>query len=174
MLPKSKACRAFFHCSRGATAVEFALVATPFLALLTALLQTSLVLFASRVLDEAVEQASRQILTGRALSMTASDFGQLVCDNAHAMFTCGDIMVNVQSYASFSGANALTPTLTFDSRGNVTNQWAFNVGKANEIVVVQVMYQWPIMLGPLGYNLSTLPNGNRLMVSTAVFKNEPY
>ncbi len=174
MLPKSKACRAFIHCSRGATVVEFALVATPFLALLIALLQTSLVLFASRVLDEAVEQASRQILTGRALSMTASDFGQLVCDNTHAMFTCSDIMVNVQSYASFSGANALPPTLAFDSQGNVTNQWTFNVGKANEIVVVQVMYQWPIMLGPLGFNLSTLRNGNRLMVSTAVFKNEPY
>lgn len=41
-------------------------------------------------------------------------------------------------------------------------------------MVVQVMYQWPIVLGPLGFNLSNLSNGNRLLVSTAVFKNEPY
>ena len=31
-----------------------------------------------------------------------------------------------------------------------------------------------VVLGPLGFNLSNLGNGNRLLVSTAVFKNEPY
>jgi hypothetical protein len=41
-------------------------------------------------------------------------------------------------------------------------------------VVVQVLYQWPIVLGPLGFNLSNLANGNRLLVSSNVFKREPY
>jgi len=36
------------------------------------------------------------------------------------------------------------------------------------------MYQWWIVLGRIGFNLASLANGNRLLVSTAVFKNEPY
>jgi len=56
----------------------------------------------------------------------------------------------------------------------VTNQWSYSPGNPGDIVVVQVMYQWPVVLGPLGFNLSNVGNGNRLLVSTAVFKNEPY
>jgi hypothetical protein len=35
------------------------------------------------------------------------------------------------------------------------------------------MYIWPVMLGPLGFNLSNLSNGNRLIMSSAAFQNEP-
>ena len=58
--------RAFFRCRKGATAVEFALVAAPFLALLVGILQSALVFFASRVLDEVTEEASRNLMTGQA------------------------------------------------------------------------------------------------------------
>jgi Flp pilus assembly protein TadG len=58
--------KGYARCNRGASAVEFALIAAPFLALLVAILQTALVFFAGRVLDETTEQASRYILTGQA------------------------------------------------------------------------------------------------------------
>ncbi len=58
----------FARSCKGATAVEFALVAAPFIALLMALVQTGLVFFAERVLDETVEEASRIIMTGQAQS----------------------------------------------------------------------------------------------------------
>ena len=45
----------------GATAVEFGLVAAPFLALLVAILQTGIVFFAGRVLDEIAAEASRYL-----------------------------------------------------------------------------------------------------------------
>jgi hypothetical protein len=64
--------------------------------------------------------------------------------------------------------------LTFDSKGKVTNGWTYAPGNPGDIVVVQVMYQWPVYLGPLGFDLSNLANGNRLLISTAVFKTEPY
>ena len=38
---------------------------------------------------------------------------------------------------------------------------------------MQVMYQWPVFLGPLGFNLSNLPNNKRLLMATAVFRIEP-
>jgi hypothetical protein len=83
-------------------------------------------------------------------------------------------MINVQNYASFAAAQTATPTLTFDAHGNVTNQWSWSPGAAGGVVVMQVMYQWPVWLGPLGFNLSNLSNGNRLLISTVAFKTEPY
>jgi len=168
--------KAMLKSSDGATAVEFGLVAAPFVALLVALLETMLVFFAGRILDVAVFQASRQILTGQAQksNMSQAGFAAAVCNSVYALFTCNKLMINVQTYASFGTAGTGTPTLTFDAQGNVTNSFQWNPGGPNDIVVVQVLYQWPIILGPLGFNLSNLSNGNRLMASTSVFKNEPY
>jgi len=161
---------------RGAAALEFGLVAAPFLALLVALFQTAMVFFASRVLDEIVSKTSRYIMTGQAqqAGMSASGFAAYVCNQTLALFNCDDFMINVQNYNSFSSVTTSTPALTFNGTGQVTNSWAWSPGNPGDIVVVQVMYQWPVVLGPLGFNLSNLSNGNRLLVSTAVFKNEPY
>jgi Flp pilus assembly protein TadG len=162
----------------GATAVEFGLVAAPFLALLVAIFQTGIVFLAARVLDEVVAQSSRYIMTGQAQTgsppMTQSGFATYVCSNTFALFTCGNLMINVQNYASFSAANVSTPNLTFNANGTVSNTWNWSPGNPGDIIVVQVMYQWPIVLGPLGFNLANLSNGNRLLISTAVFRNEPY
>jgi len=166
----------FVRCRKGATVVEFALVAAPFLAVLVAIFQATLVFFAGRVLDETTEQASRYIMTGQAQTsdMTKAGFATWVCGQTFALFNCNNFMINVQNYADFASANATTPTLTFNGAGQVNNSWSFNTGNPGDIVVVQVLYQWPIVLGPLSFNLSNLANGNRLLVSTAVFKNEPY
>ena len=168
-------CR-FFRCDKGATIVEFALVAAPFMALLVALFQTALVFFAERVLDETTEQASRYIMTGQAqqANMTQSGFATYVCQNTFALFNCKNFMINVQSYNSFAAASTTTPTLTFNAQGQVTNQWTYSPGNPGEVVIVQVMYQWPVVLGPLGFNLSNVSNGNRLLISTAAFRNEPF
>ena len=174
--------RDFIRCRKGATAVEFALVATPFIALLVAILQTVLVFFAQRILDEVTEEASRYIMTGQAQTggVTQTGFGNYLCTSANtsslvgALFTCSNIMINVQNYAAFASANTSTPTITYNPNGTVSNNWSYNAGNAGDIVVVQVMYQWPVVLGPLSFNLGNLSNGNRLLISTAVFKNEPY
>jgi Flp pilus assembly protein TadG len=160
----------------GAAALEFGIVAAPFLALLVALFQTAMVFFASRVLDEIVANASRYVMTGQAQTsgMTQAGFANYVCGQTLALFNCQNFMINVQNYGSFSLISTATPALNFDGSGNVTNNWAWSPGSPGDVVVVQVMYQWPVILGPLGFNLSNLANGNRLLVSTSVFKNEPY
>ena len=61
----------FIKDRKGATAVEFALVATPFLALVVALIQTFLVFFAQSILENTVRQAARQILTGQTQTADA-------------------------------------------------------------------------------------------------------
>ena len=166
----------FIRRTEGATVVEFGLVVAPFIALLFAILQTVLVFFAGRVLDTAVSQSARLILTGQAqdAGYTQTAFANAVCTKIYAMFTCGNLMIDVQTASSFANANTSSPTLTFDKNGNVTNGWQYQPGNPGDIVVVRVMYQWPVFLGPLGFNLSNLSNGKRLLLSTAAFKNEPY
>lgn len=175
-LTKCRRWRSFCADQTGATAVEFALVATPFIALLVALIQTFLVFFAQQLLETAVNQSSRQILTGQAQAqnMTQAQFATLVCSNLPILFNCNNLMIDVEVAGSWTGASTGAPSLTFDNKGNVTNTWQFSPGSPGDIVVVRIMYQWPVFMGPLGFNLANLPNGNRLIMASTAFQNEAY
>lgn len=175
-ITKRRRWRAFFADRKGATAVEFALVGAPFVALLGALIQTFLVFFAQQLLETAVNASSRAILTGQAQAqnMNPTQFASAVCSNLPILFNCANLMIDVQVAGSWSSANTGTPTLTFDANGNVTNSWQFNTGNQGDIVVVRVMYQWPVFMGPLGFNLANLSNGNRLIMASTAFMNEAY
>jgi Flp pilus assembly protein TadG len=172
---------AFIKDRKGATAVEFALIATPFLALIAALIQTFLLFFAQSQLEWAVRQSARQILTGQVQSQDASltptqavtAFHQTVCNNAAILFTCGGVMVDVRVAGQWSAANVGTPALTYDSNGNVNNVWQFNPGNAGDIVIVRVMYLWPVFFGPIAFNMANQANGSRLIMASAAFQNEP-
>src|SRR5437016_8109004 len=65
----------------GAAAVEFALVAVPFLALLFAIIETALVFFAGQYLETLVADSSRLIMTGQVQSQgtTQSQFLNQLC-----------------------------------------------------------------------------------------------
>jgi Flp pilus assembly protein TadG len=160
----------------GTAAIEFAIVGGPFIALLAAIMQTALVFFAGRILDNAVFETGRLLLTGQAQTakLSQANFAQDVCAQLPLFFDCSKLMVDVQSASSFATANTAVPTLTFNEAGQVTNTWQYQPGGPGAIVVMRVMYQWPIFLGPLGAGLANLPNGHRLLMSAAAFKNEPY
>jgi Flp pilus assembly protein TadG len=168
--------RAFAADRTGATAVEFALIGAPFIALLVALIQTFLVFFAQQLLESVVTQSSRSILTGQAQgqSLTQSQFAQLVCSNVRILFNCSNLMIDVQVAGAWTSANAGSPSLSYNGSGSVTNTWQYNPGVQGDIVVVRVMYLWPVFLGPLGFNLSNQPNNNRLIMASTAFKNEAY
>src|ERR1043165_8014304 len=74
----------FLRRADGAAAVEFALVAAPFIALIAAIFQVGLIIYATQSLQTATAAATRLILTGQAQTqnMTASQFGQALCDHA--------------------------------------------------------------------------------------------
>jgi Flp pilus assembly protein TadG len=167
--------KAFLADQNGTTAVEFGLVAAPFVALLVGIIQTFLVFFAQQLLQTVVTQSSRLILTNQvqAANMTQSQFAKKVCDQIVVFFTCSGLMIDVETYASFAAADTSMPGLTFNAQGQVTNNWQFNPGGPGQIVVVRVNYEWPVFGGPLGFTLSNLPNGNRQLMATAAFQNEP-
>lgn len=172
---------AFIGNNRGATAVEFALIAVPFLGLIAGLIQVFLIFFAQSLLENAVRASARQILTGQvqtqdaSLSATAAAaaFHQIVCNNANVLFTCAGLMVDVEVANNWSSANTAMPALTYAANGNVNNAWQFNPGNAGDIVVVRVMYLWPVFFGSLGFNWANQANGTREIMASAAFQNEP-
>ena len=161
---------------RGSAAVEFALVAAPFFALLIAIVATALLFFAQEGLETASEAASRLILTGTAQSagQSQSQFQASACKALPVYMACSNLYVDVQSYSSFSGLSTSAPTITFDKNGKVSNSFAYSTGTAGSIVVVRLMYIWSVPLGPLGFNLSTLSNGQRLLSAVSVARTESY
>jgi Flp pilus assembly protein TadG len=160
-------CASFVKDRRGATAVEFALVAAPFIGLLAALIQTFLLFFAQQLLESVVQQSSRQILTGQVQSqqMTAAQFQTVVCNQVAILFNCSGLMVDVQVASTWSSATTSAPTLTYNAQGQVTNTWQFVPGNAGDIVVVRVMYLWPIFMFS--------SQGSQMIMATAAFQNEP-
>jgi Flp pilus assembly protein TadG len=166
----------FCFARQGTTAVEFALIAPAFLALLIAIFETTLFLFAQQNLQTAAVEAGRLFMTGQAQNngTTQSQFENDICPMIQALFTCSNLMVNVQAYTSFSGASASAPTLTYNSNGTVSNSWSYSAGTPGEVMVVQLIYQWPIVGGPFGYVLSNLGNSTTEMMGVTAFRVEPY
>jgi len=141
LLP-TRAARRFARHQDGAAAVEFALVALPFLALLFAILETAIVFFAGQTLEAAVTDAGRLIMTGQAQGFSQSDFKTQVCNRlAGGLFDCNSVYVNVQTYSSYAAINTASPISSgqFD-----TTQMAYNAGAQGSIVVVTLYYEWPI------------------------------
>jgi len=168
-----KLLRRFRSSRRGSAALEFALVAPVFFALLFAIIETALMFFASQVLETITQDSARQIMTGQAqqASYTQAQFATYVCNQVPALFDCSKIYIDVQSFKDFA---SVTINNQIDASGNFINNMQYAPGGAGDIVVVRLFYQWPIFVTNLGYNITNLSGSKRLLVASAAFKNEPY
>ncbi len=168
--------RKFVRRDDGAAMLEFGIVVFPFLALLFAIIETALVFFAGQVLETAVADSARLILTGQAQSqsLNATTFKNKVCERVFGLFDCqGGIQVDVRTYQSFANATITKPvdpnTGLLDTTG-----FTYQPGVAGDIVVIRLVYKWPTFVRTFGLNVSDLSDGYRLLMATAAFRNEPY
>lgn len=166
--------RRFAGEAKGATAVEFGIVAAPFLALIFAILETAIVFFAGQVMETAVADSSRLIMTGQAqtASYTQAQFKNALCGKIYGVFDCTNgVYVDVRSYSAFSGADMSRPV---DSNGKLVQDFRYQPGGPGDIVVVRAVYEWPVWVSLLGFNLADMSGGKRLIMATAAFRNEVY
>lgn len=169
-----RAARRLSHDRRGSAAVEFAIVAPVFFALLFAIIETAMVFFASQLLETATQDSARMIMTGQAQSATytQANFKTYLCGRLSSIFDCNNgIYVDVQSYGNSFPTSMSTQ---IDASKNFNTTMNYSPGVAGDIVVVRAFYQWPLFVTGLGYNISNLNGSKRLLVGTAIFKNEPY
>jgi Flp pilus assembly protein TadG len=159
---------------RGATAVEFGLVALPFFALMFAILETALLFFAGQTLETAVSNTARLIRTGQAQQQNydLARFKSDVCSQIMALFTCSSgLKLDVRKYSSFDAIDLGVPV---DGDGNLNVHETYDAGHGSDIVVVRAYYEWPTFVRLLGNDLADMPDGSHLLVATAAFRNEPF
>lgn len=170
--------RRFSKNEDGFTAVEFGMVAMPFLMMLFGTIGVGLFFFTTFSLENAIEKASRQVRTGQAQSAnkTTDEFKQDVCNNAPSFVDCaGNLRVQVISNPTFSGAAGSIGSCT-DSGGDLipepTNTGV--PGAAGEVVLVTVCYEWEMTQYIPFLDLGNMGNGSRLIQASTTFRTEPY
>jgi Flp pilus assembly protein TadG len=128
-----------------------------------------------------VADSSRLIMTGQVQSqgMTQSQFLNQLCGKIVALFNCNSLIVDVQKYTAYSGANTSLPlsggNLAFATNAQGQPITNFQPGGPGDIVVERVMYEWPVWVWFPGLAaMSDMNNKKRLLMATAAFTNEPY
>lgn len=170
---RKKARRCFRDAQDGAAAVEFALVALPFLLLLLATLETFVVFFAMSDLEGAVNEASRLIRTGQVQNggLTEAQYKQIICDRFFLASDCNaNLRIDVRTFQNFNNVNFDNPlTVT----GDLRNDFIFQPGLAGDIVLVRAFYSWKIAV-PGNIGLDNMAGGKRLLSASMAFRNEPF
>ncbi len=170
-----KVWRHFARAERGATAVEFALIALPFFMLLFGILQLGLLFMASTTIEGATVTAAREIRTGElqnAGTNTAAGFKSLVCANMSWLSTSdctSNLSVDVRTFGNF-GSITNTPPVTNGAVDQTKLQ--FNSGTNCSIVLVRVYYPYTLVAPTFTPGLPDLGNNQKLITFASAFRNE--
>ena len=142
-------------------AIEFALLGSTFLLLVCMIFELGLILFTQSVMDNALRDAARQIMTGQIT--TSSTFVTRVCNETGSLVTncsSGGLKYYVQANSQFS---SMTIQTTFASN-------SFSAGSTtNDDILAQIAYNRSTII-PWA---STYLHGSNLIVSTVAFQLEP-
>lgn len=168
----------FVFSRRGSSAVEFAIVAPLFLALTFAILEAGFFFFVQSSVEAANAKASRLIRTGQAQAagFDRQAFFDEVCDVVKILGDCdAKLTVQVQRYNSFAAlaADNSAPTCR-DADQAAVDAIPYQTGASREIVRVRVCYIHEALTPGVGLNLGRSASGEVKLVSTSIFRNEPF
>ena len=177
-LRRMRVLRRFGRAKRGSVAVEFGLVVMPFFLLTFGLAEIAMLGFAQTSLDFAISETARQIRTGRAQmdGVSEAEIKAQLCDdlNNFVVMGCdGNLFLDVDRFNSFvdasNGANDPIQDNQFQTAG-----MGYTPGAPSDIVVVRAYYRWQIMTPLFEPVFQNVSGGERILVSTMMFRNEPY
>ena len=152
------------------------MVAAPFLALMFAIMETALVFFAepdagNRGRGFGAPHHDRP--GADAEFQRGASSRRQVCSKICGLFDCaGGLQIDVKTYSSF-GVDQHCEAARRE-RQPADRSFGYQPGGPGEIVVVRLMYQWPVYVSLLGFNLADMAGSKRLLMATAAFRNEPY
>lgn len=172
----------------GATAVEFGLVAMPFLLVVFTIIETALMLWTNQVLADAVTQASRTLLTGESVAIYSTPsnplphdaktsteaFRREVCAQAPALVDCEKLRVDVRAYGSPAAAQTdLAKRNPLSGTTLNTSDFSYNQPGKGEIVVVRATLRYSLYLTGWTNSLANIDGGERALMAVATFRSEP-
>lgn len=177
--PKRRAWMVRAADSRGVTAVEFALLAVPVLLLFCVILEAGVLTLAQQTFDSAVGQAARLIRTGSFQdtadgSDPVTRLRKVMCSGPIVLFRCEDLRFDLSRGSTFA---ATAPTQPYDDQAKT---WStgfgtrFDCPQGNDVVALRAAVPIPRMFTFLDLTKRSMGGALQLMVSTAVFRAEPY
>ena len=175
---------------RGATAVEFALVAPVAFALVCIFIDLSMVMFITNVMEGGLRESGRYAITGYTESGKTREqkIAEIINDHSYGFIKPQDITITYKVYPSFGDIGKPEPFIDQNNNGkydagepftdvNNNGQWDADMGKAGvggpgDIVAYNVAYKWTLWT-PLAAQL--WPNNGVVVLSaTVAVRNEPY
>lgn len=165
---------------RGAAAVEFAIIAPMFIALVLSILEAGYFFFVSSAVEQAGARAARLIRTGQAQSATTpinrAAFFDEICEVVRHFGDCSKrLTVDVTRFTDFDDLAAdLAAPVCRDADDDAVNALPYNVGAQREIVRVRVCFLYKPINPALGIDLSKSPDGSRKLITVTIFRNEPF
>jgi Flp pilus assembly protein TadG len=159
---------------RGVAAVEFAVVAPVFLAILFGILATGMNGFYQLTLDDAVRDAARQVQMNAPAASTSGGFVAAVCARFSPLASdCSTkISYSVQASTAAGGFAGLTPE-QISASGTLSDSFFLGNAYAPKTpVLIQVAYPLPFKLPYIG-TILTKSGTNSVLASAAVLA-EPY
>jgi Flp pilus assembly protein TadG len=147
----------FSRSRKGVVAVEFAMVAIPFLGLLCAIFETALVFFTQEAFSDAVATVARQVLTNQSqtsgTSQTISSFmtNSNFCQQLPSIIDCSKVALNVQAYdpKTYDFSQVTANNAWYDPTKYNPSSTMANLGNPGDIVVFQAYYPMPVYLSVL-------------------------
>jgi Flp pilus assembly protein TadG len=160
--------RAFRRNDRGATAVEFALVAPMVIALMVATIEIGAMEVISTNLDTAVLVAARKIRTGASdRPASSAAFADMICANmVDSSANCHSrLATSVQKVANFASGQ---------TAASATPAGQFDAGGPGDIILIEATYRWPLVLPLYAGNFQLAGPSQALLDARAAFRNEPF
>ena len=178
------------HDDRGSTVGEFALIAPVLTLIIFGIIESSLIMYTSAIMEGATITSSRTGKTGFQPAGTTRE--QLIRDTinqrAGSILNINNITITSQTYGSFGAIGDPEPFTDLNGNGqynageqysdvNGNGQWdsdqgALGLGSAGSIVLYRVSYPWPISTPIMRQFFGS--SGTYTITSSMVVKNEPY
>jgi len=163
----------WFRKKEGTTAIEFALLAIPYVMLTVGIIELSIMYAAASLLEGATGSASRLIRTGQ-LQQAGGDpeqmFRDAICDYATVLINCNEVVLEVVTLNDFAEVENMAPN--YDGDGNMVSS-GFNAGGVSDKILIRVGYTYEMMTPFVGPLLAGGDNAH-LFLSTIVLQTEPY
>lgn len=177
----------------GATAIEFAILGLPFLALLFGIIELAVIFFISATTQHSLEAAARTIRTGefQATAGTSADFKTEICSAMVGIGDCDNLRVDVVSSGTGRFSTLTLPVspapqvpctgtaaeiaacLALPAQPNMpADTYTTTIGE--DVVIVRVQYVHHLALPSTITKLSNTDGNYHIITHTTAFRNEPF
>lgn len=173
--------RRFRRNDRGVVAIEFAMLALPFFALVFAIIETCLSFAAGQLLQNSVDRVARELRTGQILPVqaTSTRIYSEVCSGMAIMLvddTCPDLVIDLKTFAEYSDF----PTgITRLGNGDVdTSGFTIDPAGPRGKAQMRAFYRWAVYTDLMKSRIANVnrgaSDGKILLFGTMTWQNEPF